>query len=585
MYLTAEGGSVAEATRDTIYVDIDDEITGIIDKVRSSDAKIIALVLPKRASVFQSIVNMKLLKRTTEQSKKHIVLITSEAGLLPLAGSVGIHVAKTLATKPEIPIAPIADDGREEMVEETASLDGSNPDDLLQTDATTPVGTLAGVGSVSGPLSAEEVETLELDDEEEAAAVPAPVVPVKNKKAKKDTKLKIPNFERFRLALILIIVIVIIVVLGGLYLGLRVLPKASIAIQTDASNINTSVSFTLDPNATSLNAVSATVPAKQASEQKTYSATVAATGQQNNGQEASGTISMTAQECNVVTTPDDVPAGSAVTANGNTYITQGDTSFSETSIKHGCIYFVSSTGPTGITAQKPGAAFNTDSSNTTFSVAGRTDVSASGSANGGSDDIQTIVQQSDITAAESKITTQNASVKTDLEQQLQGDSVYALPVTFNTGSPTTSVSTSVGSPANNVTVTQTITYTMYGAPKNDLNQLLINDINSQVNTGTQGILSTGLSSANFTASSSSSTSLTMTSTASVGPNISSAMIKQQAAGKKSGEIQSSIKSDPDVTSVTVHFSPFWVSSAPKNVAKITVTVAKPTGSSSNGTNP
>jgi hypothetical protein len=43
---------VAEPNRDTIYVDIDDEITGIIDKVRGSNAKIVALVLPKRAAVF-----------------------------------------------------------------------------------------------------------------------------------------------------------------------------------------------------------------------------------------------------------------------------------------------------------------------------------------------------------------------------------------------------------------------------------------------------------------------------------------------------------------------------------------------------
>ncbi|MBC7581656.1 hypothetical protein H7097_02175, partial [Aeromicrobium sp.] len=50
--------------KETVYVDIDDEITAIIEKVRSSQQKIVALVLPKRASVLQSIVNMKLLKRT-----------------------------------------------------------------------------------------------------------------------------------------------------------------------------------------------------------------------------------------------------------------------------------------------------------------------------------------------------------------------------------------------------------------------------------------------------------------------------------------------------------------------------------------
>ena len=56
--------------KDTIYIDVDDEITAIIDKVITSKHKIVALVLPKRAVVLQSIVNMKLLKRTADEAKK-----------------------------------------------------------------------------------------------------------------------------------------------------------------------------------------------------------------------------------------------------------------------------------------------------------------------------------------------------------------------------------------------------------------------------------------------------------------------------------------------------------------------------------
>ena len=103
--------------KDTIYIDVDDEITGIIDKLRTSEAKIVALVLPKRASVFQSIVNMKLLKRAADEDKKHLVLITTETGLLPLAGLAGVLVASSLTSKPAIPVAPVAND-LEETVDE-----------------------------------------------------------------------------------------------------------------------------------------------------------------------------------------------------------------------------------------------------------------------------------------------------------------------------------------------------------------------------------------------------------------------------------------------------------------------------------
>ena len=36
--------------KDVLYVDIDDDITTIIDKLRTSEAKVVALVLPKRVS-------------------------------------------------------------------------------------------------------------------------------------------------------------------------------------------------------------------------------------------------------------------------------------------------------------------------------------------------------------------------------------------------------------------------------------------------------------------------------------------------------------------------------------------------------
>ena len=49
--------------KDTIYVDKEDEITSVIDSVLSSKEKVVALVLPKKAEVFQSVINMKLLKK------------------------------------------------------------------------------------------------------------------------------------------------------------------------------------------------------------------------------------------------------------------------------------------------------------------------------------------------------------------------------------------------------------------------------------------------------------------------------------------------------------------------------------------
>ena len=55
-----------------IYIDTEDDITAIIDRVKESKSDIVALVPPKRIGVLQSIVNLKLLKRAAASSKKRL---------------------------------------------------------------------------------------------------------------------------------------------------------------------------------------------------------------------------------------------------------------------------------------------------------------------------------------------------------------------------------------------------------------------------------------------------------------------------------------------------------------------------------
>ena len=49
--------------KDVIYIDVEDDITTIVGKIKASKEKIIALVPPSRVGVLQSAVNMRLLAR------------------------------------------------------------------------------------------------------------------------------------------------------------------------------------------------------------------------------------------------------------------------------------------------------------------------------------------------------------------------------------------------------------------------------------------------------------------------------------------------------------------------------------------
>lgn len=546
--------------KDTIYIDIDDEITGIIDKVKASDGQVTALVLPKRATVFQSIVNMKLLKRAADEADRNLVLITSEAGLLPLAGAAGIHVAKTLTSKPEIPLGPQPIEDAEEAVEEPAE---------------PTVGQLAGDTPPLPPADG-GVETLVLDDEdvppEEAAAAGAGAKA--KPKTPKNKKFKIPNFGRFR-KLLIIGILLLVLLIGFLIFATFALPKATINIKTDATNVDTNLNLDLSTAAKSLDPPSGTIPAKLASQQKTYTQQAPTTGQKNIGNKANGTVVLT--NCSKITGNVTIPTGTGLSSSGNTYITQQQVTLPESTFNASGQCTNNSQGTVNIVAQNGGSSYN---GATYFTVSGFSGITGSpqSSISGGTDNIVQTVNQNDINSAKSKITSDDKAMKQALESQLKGEQQYPIDATYQASQPVVTSSSNVGDQASSVTVTEVFTYTMFGVNKDDLNALIDNQVNTQIDTSKQSILDTGLDQAVFNVNtiSSSNAQLSMSTKAIAGPALDVSGIKKMAAGKRAGEIKSELSNNPDVTSVDVSISPFWVSNAPKKTSRIIVHIAKPT---------
>lgn len=568
--------------KDVIYIDVDDEITTIIEKVRNSQSKIVALVLPKRAATLQSIVNMKLLKKSADDGKKHLVLITAEAGLLPLAAATELYVAKNLQSKPEIPVAPSSPDLLADIDEDSVLLD-----EEPKLDASKSVGDLAGRSSsaagrtfspshsVKPGAVAKGDDTIDMADIPDVSASAAQAGgDVKAVKPKKDKSRKVPNFNKFRLWLIIgagaLAAIILLFILA-----FKVLPSATVLVKTDSQAVDANVSLTLLSSSSALDASAAKVPSQTQKVEKTLTQQQSASGQKNNGEKASGTINMSAGAC-TGSQPADVAAGTGVTSSGLTFITQTTATFDSKTVAGKCTW--QSTKTIAVSAQNGGANYNIGAS--TFTVAGRSDVSASSSnaMTGGTDDIQKILQQSDIDSAKSKLESQDMSViKTQLQNQLSSAGYMPIAATFTAGSPKITTSANVGDPVENVTVTEVIEYTMAGAKQTDLQKVIASAIKDKIDTSKQSILDYGLGDASYGTPtvSGSNTVIGLQSTVVVGPDLKTDSLVKQIAGKKSGDATSIIKANPGVTDVTIHYSPFWVSSMPHNESKITITIDKP----------
>ena len=97
-----------------IFLEPDDEITDVIDKLEQADKDIVVLIIPKSATIFQSIVNLKLIKRKADEWNKRLAIVTDSQHGRKLAEQVGIGVyRKTKVDK------IVQEEGKKKAVNET----------------------------------------------------------------------------------------------------------------------------------------------------------------------------------------------------------------------------------------------------------------------------------------------------------------------------------------------------------------------------------------------------------------------------------------------------------------------------------
>lgn len=87
------------SSRKILYIELDDEITVIFDRIKTMKMKDIYLVVPQQAILFQSLVNLKILKRKVEEIEKNLHLITNDRNGIHLAEQIGLPVYERIETE------------------------------------------------------------------------------------------------------------------------------------------------------------------------------------------------------------------------------------------------------------------------------------------------------------------------------------------------------------------------------------------------------------------------------------------------------------------------------------------------------
>lgn len=545
----------------TVYVDVDEEITGIIDKVRSANESIIALVLPKRATVLQSIVNMKLLKRSADQSDKKVVLITSESTLMPLAGAAGLHIAANLQSRPYLPASPSAAKAAE-------------PDLLLDDEAGDPdIDPNQPIGSLVKP-SETASDPIEIDNTPKKDPI-SPAKAPKAKKPKKDKSKMVPNFQKFRLAIIIGAAVLVLLIVFGWW-AFKIAPKATITLRTESSETAATATFTADTTADEINLESSVLPAKQKDLKKTESEKVAATGEKDNGTKAGGKVALR----NCTDNPVTIPAGTGVSNGSFTFISQAAIRLDAGAFTSNgqCRGSGDHVGNINVVAQNNGDQFNL--SERTYTVSGFAGVVAQGDAmSGGTSKISKVISAADVDTAKKKIADKQNAVVEEVKSSLKQEGYIGIVDTFSAGTPNYAITPGVGAEAPEVTVSGEVTYTMLGIKEDDLKKIVEEQSKDEVDTTKQSILSYGFDDATYEVGvkKRSSAAITVKTKLLAGPEIKQDELKSELAGQKSSEVEAELGNRPGITQATVKFSPFWVSKVPGKADKVTFIIEQADG--------
>lgn len=527
--------------KDVIYIDTEDDITAIIGKVKAANAKIVALVPPKRIGAIQSAVNLKLVHRAAEQADKRLVIISNNAALMALAGSAGIPVAKNLQSKPELAEIP--------------ALEVDEGEDII--DGTAPVEKAVSSGTDASVAAVEAIEASDGMSKKAATAGALGTAAIAKAKA------KIPDFNTFRKKLFIIIAAAMVLI-GGLIWALIFAPTAHIAVTARTSDVALNTQVNLASNvSTSLK--EGTIALATKTTKKDVSITVPATGKKDVGEKATGAVKFSTN--NISNLGTTIPAGTTLTSSGgSTYTT--DTAVTMTISNY--------TGaPSGITATQSGTKYNGATGSMSGTPSGIS-ATITATTTGGTDKTITVLQQSDIDTVSDKILSSSDSdaARAALKKQFGSDYIV-LDSSFKSDQSAVKASPAVGEEvaSGNATLAGSVVFSMSAVSTGEMEKFLTAYFEQSIDGKTsQKIYDNGVKAVSFTNvnATAGGFSANITTNGKIGPKIDENALREYAKGKRFGEIQSYAQTISGIEGVKVDFSPFWVTSAPNDVKRITV---------------
>ena len=406
--------------KDVIYIEPEDDITDIISKIENAKAKIVALVIPKKADIFRSAVNTKLIAKAGSEAKKSVVLVTTEPSVIKLAAIAKLPVTKDLKT---VPTVPEIEEGDLKIVE----IKNEEPTETEKTDeaneADEPDEETNEESSEKEDNQEESEESDESDESEESdESKSESKTDSKNKKeAAKATKKKektspagVFGWIKDHKLIVILVPIAIVLLILVLFWALVIAPAVNIAVTIRTTKNNFSENITFTTKIEEEDAKAGKFYLEEKKQTSPIKVEFKATGSKNIGEKAHGEVVAFIYFANAGSI--SIPKGSSFSKNGLFYTSDQDvtlswdgTSFDPCENINKIEDFVKEkscriSAAVPITANGSGSSYNVEASTDGWAANVGVGVYSVSEIAGGTDRTITVVQQSDIDAAKESLT-------------------------------------------------------------------------------------------------------------------------------------------------------------------------------------
>lgn len=522
-------------TPKTIYLEIDEEVTSVIDKIRKTEFTDIVLVVPKDASISQSVVNLKLIKRKAEELNKNLSLVTQDKVARNLAGKVGIAAAATASEVPRIATAQAAPG----VVESAGPLEETN-EVIFDKD----------------PLvhEPEELTVVEGEDVRDQMEMHEDV----DKKVAEKTKSLAPKFPWKWVGLVGAIVVGALLVAGYVYL-----PRAKATVFVVAEKKPLTLNFSGEKDA-KLDTEKVIIPTQVVEVTKEESKKYPATGKKDAGTKASGVIRVANFSGSPITIATFVPQGRTdlvYIASAPVNVVDGDTV------------------NVNVNAKNAGESYN-GFSNTDFSpasgeVGGLLLRSTAGGMSGGTTKQISVVSQGDVNSAKDALAKEVEDAVT-AEFNTKTSELKIVEDTKKSEVVSSSASPDVNSEATEFTMTVKVTTKALAFNVNDVSTIITAEVNRQLGF-TKSIIDDGSKTAEIAVDSSDLATGKITGTiktnAFVSTKLDEAAIKIELAGLNNAKATNYLAGLDGVSSTKLEYWPPFIKSFPRIKSHIFLTVS------------